>query len=113
MKRISKYYPVVLAILNLLLAQGTRFLAAAMRSTYDGVYEPNQKAFAHLTMWAIQGHWWPYIAATVCVVVVISAFIRDLSETAILRALVILLLLEVSVLFMTVVAFVLPFISFP
>ena len=51
MKRITRFYPAVLAVLNVLLARGLHFAAGAMRMTYGSVYPPDRKTFAPITTW--------------------------------------------------------------
>jgi hypothetical protein len=64
-------------------------------------------------MWALNLHWWPYLAAALCAIAFVLALRGRLSEPCIMHGVVAVLILEGFLVFMTLVAFVLPFISFP
>jgi hypothetical protein len=113
MKRITRFYPAILVALNILLAQGLRFASGAMSMAYRGVYPPGRKTFAPITMWAIQFHWWPYIVAGIFALACFLSLRGRMSDACILHASLGILVLEGFILFMTLVAFVVPFISFP
>lgn len=81
--------------------------------TYRSVFPSSRKTFAPITMWALHLHWWPYVVALLCAVAFVLARQGRLSDTCILHASSLLLLLEGFILFMTLEAFVLPFIAFP
>ena len=113
MKRKTIFYAAILALLNIILAQGLHFVSSAMAMTYRSVYPQGRKVFAPITMWALNLHWWPYVTAGVFVLALLFTLRNRMTGAGILQASLVILVLEGFILFMTLVAFVLPFISFP
>lgn len=108
-----KWYLLGIAILNLLLGLGLFWLCQAMAYAYALVYGSRPKEFASLTSWVLRIHWWPYFLAGLAAVLATCAFRGRFQMHTFLHIALLMLALDGLILFITLVAFVLPFISTP
>lgn len=114
MKTPTIIYCSAIGLLNILLGLGLRLTSAGMAATYQAAFESHEKTLAPLSRLALTFHWWPYLVAALCGV---SAWLyqskQNVSCVGFPHALLCILILEAFALYLTLVAFILPFISFP
>ena len=114
MKTPTIVYFSVVGLLNILLGVGLRLTSAGMAAAYRTAFASHEKTLAPLSQLALTVHWWPYLVAALCGGLAWYQSRQNASTVARFpHALPCILMLEAFVLYLTLVAFILPFVSFP
>ena len=112
MKNASTWYLLVLAVLNVLLAQGTSYAAMLWTSAYREVYGKYvQVAIGVGTQFSLRYYWWPYLFAGVAIILALISMRSRLASSVFYQIVIGLLIIEVFILFLAQITFVLPLIS--
>lgn len=107
MKKASTWYLVLLAILNLLLAQGTSG-AAVM---WTGAYRELGLKLPKITLLMLSFHWWPYIFVVLTIVLAFVSMGSRWPSEVFYHFIIMLLVVECFILFTSQIIFALPLIS--
>jgi hypothetical protein len=107
MKKTSTWYLIALAILNVGLAQGT----SATTGTWTGVYLKFGVALPEVTLFALRFDWWPYLFVGFAVVLALVSMRSSWLSSQFYHFIIMLLVVECFILFMSQIVFALPLIS--
>jgi len=107
MKKGSTWYLVALAILNVLLAQGTSGATVLWTEAYRelGLRLPK------ITLLALSLHWWPYLFAALTFSLALVSMSSQWPSIKFFYLMVPVLVLECFILFLTQIIFALPFVG--
>jgi hypothetical protein len=107
MKKTSTWYLIALTILNVGLAQGT----SAMTGMWTMVYRKLGFLPPEVTVFALRFDWWPYLFAGFAVVLALVSMGSPWLSSRFYHFIIILLVVECFILFMSQIVFALPLIS--
>jgi len=107
MKRLTTYYFLLLAGLSAFFAQYVTLTIVDCKITINDVFEG--QALPLWTEWAFQCTWWLWIGVAICIVGVTLSLLGKPKDNVMRTLLAVFLIVELCVMFFTMVAFHLPF----
>lgn len=107
MKKGSTWYLVALAILNVLLAQGT----SGATVLWSEAYRELGLRLPEITQFALSLHWWPYLFAGITILLAFVSLSSQWPSSNYFYLMVSLLVLECFILFLTQIIFALPLVG--
>jgi len=103
MKRLTTYYFLLLACLNVLFAQILSFAMADYKTVLDNKFDGS--ALPPCTERVFQYPWWPWIGVTGCIIGAILSLWGKPRDNVLKNLLIVFLIVELWIMFYTVVAF--------